>query len=164
MAPSTSDTPQTRPVLRRVAYEPPAERFIEREPVAVPAVGSPAPAGAVPVEPVVDAVTRVRLTRLVVVLLELLDGRRPAAAAAALGSPQVARYLTSFSRRRVVSASRALSVRIYQPRPGSAEVAAVCVIDRAFRAVALRAERDEHPRSEHRSSGHGWRVTALRVL
>jgi hypothetical protein len=160
MAPSTSDTPQARPVLRRVAYEPPAERFIEREPVAVPAVGSPAPAGAVPVEPVVDEATRVRLTRLVVVLLELLDGRRPAAAAAALGSPQVARYLTSsFSRRRVVSASRALSVRIYQPRPGSAEVAAVCVIDRAFRAVALRAERDEHP-----FDGHAWRVTALRVL
>lgn len=158
MAPSTSDTPQARPVLRRVAYEPPAERFVEREPVELPAVeiSASAPAGEVPV---VDEATRVRLTRLVVVLLELLDGRRPAAAAAALGCPQVARYLAAFGRRRVVSTSRALSVRIYQPRPGSAEVAAVCVIDRAFRAVALRAERDEHP-----FDGHAWRVTALRVL
>ena len=161
MAPSTSDTPQARPVLRRVAYEPPAERFVEREPVELPAVeiSAASPAGEVPAEPVVDDATRARLTRLVVVLLELLDGRRPAAAAAALGSPQVARYLAAFGRRRVVSTSRALSVRIYQPRPGSAEVAAVCVIDRACRAVALRAERDEHP-----FDGHAWRVTALRVL
>jgi len=164
MAPSTSDTPQARPVLRRMAYEPRTERFVgrepvEREPAELPAVGYRAAAGVVPVEPVVDEATRVRLTRLVVVLLEFLDGRRPAAAAAAVGSPQVARYLAAYGRRRVVSASRALSVRIYQPRRGSAEVAAVCVIDRTFRAVALRVERDEHP-----FAGNAWRVTALRVL
>lgn len=159
MAPNTSDTPQAGPVLRRVAYEPPAERFVAREPVEIPAVGSSVPAGAVPVEPVVDEATRVRVMRLVVVLLELLDGRRPAAAAAAVCSPPVVRYLAAFGRRRVVRASRALSVRIYQPRPAAAEVAAVCVIDRAFRAVALRVERDEHP-----FDGHAWRVTVLRVL
>lgn len=151
MAPTTSDTPQAGrpgPVLRRVVYEPRPEQVT----------------GSVPVESVVDDATRVRITRLVVVLLELLDGRRPAAAAAAVGSPQVVRYLAAYGRRRAVSASRALSVRIYQPRTGSAEVAAVCVIDRTIRAVALRIDRDEHPFSDHQGRGHEWRVTALRVL
>ena len=60
---------------------------------------------------------------------------------------------------------RQLSTRILaEARTRSAEVAAVCVIDRAFRAVALRAERDEHPFSDHQGCGHAWRVTALRVL
>lgn len=162
MAPTTSDTPQagrSGPVLRRLVYEARPGQDTGGGPVELPAVGDPAPAGVVPVESVVDDATRARITRLVVVLLELLDRRRPAAAAAALGSPQVVRYLAAYGRRRAVSASRALSVRIYQPRTGSAEVAAVCVIDRTIRAVALRIDRDEHP-----FDGHEWRVTALRVL
>ncbi|MDN5749318.1 MAG: Rv3235 family protein [Pseudonocardia sp.] len=164
MAPTTNDAPQAGsggPILRHVVYEP----AVEHAPVAAPApapvelgaVAAPRPVGVVPAEWVVDEATRQRITRLVVVLLEVLDGRR--APVAALGAAPVLRYLAVYSRRRALSASRALSVRIYQPRPFSAEVAAVCVIDGAYRAVALRVERDEHP-----FDGYAWRATALRVL
>lgn len=159
--PTNGDQPSA-PVsyrIRRVAYEP--------EPgVVVPQTQTQVSAGAavvgVPVEPVVSRETRERITRLVVVILEVLDGRRPLAAVAGVNplvTPAVARYLRATMRTRAARSSRAMSVRVFAPRAGAVEVAAVCVIGRACRAVALRFERDDHP-----FDGHPWRVVALRVL
>ena len=102
---------------------------------------------------------RAQLARVVVLLLEVLDGRRPVAGVAVLVAPSVARYLRATRRVRPGAASRVVSVHVFTPRPGAAEVAAVCRISGKARAVALRFELDTQP-----DDGPGWRVTALRVL
>lgn len=164
MAPTTRTTTNndrpSAPVgfrIRRVSYEPQVGAVLPQ--VAPDAVATPV---GVPVEPLVSRETRERITRLVVVLLEVLDGRRPLAAVAgvnALVTPAVTRYLRTKIGPQVGRSSRALSVHVAAPRAGAVEVAAVCVIGRAWRAVALRVERDDHP-----FDGHAWRVVALRIL
>lgn len=101
-----------------------------------------------------------QLTRVVALLLEVLDGRRPVGGVAVLVTPPVARYLRAGRTVQPGTASRLLSaVHVFTPRPGVAEVAAVCRINQKVRAVALRFELDTQP-----DDGPAWRVSALRVL
>lgn len=169
-----SDTEQTAPVpyvLRRVAYEALANTASAAGPVlthcpgcgldlaaAQRAATSPGPEPVeVPEVPVTDPATRERMTRIVAQLLEVLDGRRPFAAAMAIATPTVARYLHAVAGayRTPGRSSRALSVHVFQPHPDVAELAATCRIGHRARAVAVRCER---------AADGGWRVVVLRVL
>jgi hypothetical protein len=147
--------------LRRVVTEPPAQPQISGSvPEVTTRQDGPAPerVGV----PVVDPATRRELVRLVGVLVEALDGRRPLAQLATRGliAPEVARYLRAERRAdQHRQASRVGSVHVYAPRADAVEIAAVCRIRGAIRAVALRAERDEHP-----YDGRPWRVVALRII
>lgn len=146
--------------VRRVVTDPPAEPHAGGQPAA--AAWRHAPTSELVDVLDVDALTRQELVRLVGVLLEVLDGRRPLAQLATRGlvAPEVARYLRADRRagrgRRV---SRVESVHVCAPRAGVAEIAAVCRIEGAVRAVALRAERDEQPYDDR-----PWRVVALRII
>jgi hypothetical protein len=163
MEPTT--TPSNRTAvgfrLRRVVTEPPAQPQIGGSvPDAAARQASSAPE--LMGVPVVDGVARRELVRLVGLLVEALDGRRPLAQLATRGliAPEVARYLRAEQRAgQPRQASRVGSVHVYAPRADAVEIAAVCRIRGAVRAVALRAERDEHP-----YDGRPWRVVALRVI
>ncbi len=131
--------------VRRFRYEDAGEQR--------PLTSVPVP---VPVRWTVSPQRRRSLTRLVVVLLEVLDTRRPLAGVTAMVAPPVARYLRASRMLQRAGTSRVLSTRIDVPRPGVAEVAAVCRIGGQVRAVALRVERGD--------DGGGWIATVLRVL
>ena len=121
---------------------------------------APRPPVAVPQMWQASREVRAQLTRVVVLLLEVLDGRRPVAGVAVLVTPPVARYLRAARTVRPGTVSRLLSAaHVFTPRPGVAEVAAVCRINSKVRAVALRFELDVQP-----DDGPAWRVSVLRVL
>ncbi len=99
-------------------------------------------------------------------MLEVLDGRRPAAHLAAAVTGPVLRYLVAARatpprerlRRlpdRAGPGARLRTMRLSQPCDGVAEVGAVCQLRGKVRALAARFELDEH-------SPLGWRCTAVR--
>lgn len=147
--------------VRRVVVEPPAEAQgggSQPGASAEQCQAAPRPVGVAQV----DRETRRLFVGLVGVLLEVLDGVRPLAPLATRGlvAPQVARYLrAAMQTGRARRSSRLQSVHVCAPRPGAVEIAAVCRIRDAIRAVALRAEQDEDPRG-----GRQWRVVAVRII
>jgi hypothetical protein len=139
------------PRLRRMRYEP--------EPGAVPArVPAPAPH---PVDhdlPRPADTERVRraLAGTVRLALEVLDGRRPQAHLGRHFDAAALRYWSvATHRRRVRAPARVVRILLCLPRPGAAEVTAVCDIDGRVRALAARFEQ--------RDPAAAWRCTALRL-
>ncbi|MHA6792925.1 Rv3235 family protein [Pseudonocardia bannensis] len=90
-------------------------------------------------------------------VLEVIDGRRPAAQLGRLLEPSVLRYVTAAATQPGVrrdGCARLRSLRLDRPRPDAAEVAAVCRLGGRIRALAARFER---------SDTGLWRCTALRI-
>lgn len=88
-----------------------------------------------------DLRVRVGVERAVMLLLEVIDGRRPDSQFAASVTPQVRRYLRAAAHlHRNPRRSKALAVRVCQPADGVAEVAAVCEIGGRPLALAARLE------------------------
>jgi hypothetical protein len=88
-------------------------------------------------------------------VLEVLDGHRPAMQLTAQLTPAVLRCVRAAGRRGA-GRSRLASLRIFRPTPGAAEVAAVYRLDGRARAVAARFE---HPDRDDRR----WRCVAIRL-
>ena len=139
------------PRLRRMRYEP-APGTAGR--VSTPPEPNPvqtAAAGPADTERV-----RRMLAGTVRLAMEVLDGRRPPAQlghhfeAAALRYWRVAAH-----QRRVRAPARVVRMLLCIPRPGAAEVTAVCDIDGRVRALAARFEQPD--------SAGVWRCTALRL-
>ncbi|NMI02196.1 Rv3235 family protein [Pseudonocardia acidicola] len=129
----------------------------ESAPAQVAARPAPALLGEITADVTRDPAVGPRAHRVLVTLLEALDGRRPYSQMVALATPQVIRYLRVAAElyRRDHSPSRVLSCHVSQPHEGAAEVAALCRIGRRARALAARFELAE---------AGDWRCIALRVL
>jgi hypothetical protein len=184
----TSTLPATRIVVRRLPdldSEPP------ERPVRPPA--SPDATTVPPPGPTTTSPGRVRVHVHLVVrqILEVLDGRRPAAQLADLVAEPVLRYLTAAARRldrpgldaprrgrrpgaglapatERVRGGGLRSMRICQPTERVAEVSVVWRHRGRFRALAARFElpgepSTSTPRAETASPGSRWRCTALRI-
>ena len=137
------------PRLRRMRYEP--------APGTTGQVSSaPEPEPAVAAGPADTERVRRILAGTVRLAMEVLDGRRPPAQlghhfdAAALRYWRVAAH-----QRRVRAPARVVRMLLCLPRPGAAEVTAVCDIDGRVRALAARFEQPD--------PAAVWRCTALRL-
>ncbi|MGE3287939.1 MAG: Rv3235 family protein [Pseudonocardia sp.] len=155
--------PIQAPRLRRLRYEPlPGERLgaavttlTPRDPPAPSRSGgrvADARRGADTAGPV-DAL-RDEVETALLLVLEVLDGRRPAWQLSAHLAPEALRCVRSAARRGN-GRSRLVSVRICRPTPAAAEVAAVYRLDGRARAVAARFEPGR--------SGSRWRCVAIRL-
>jgi hypothetical protein len=143
------------PRLRRLRYEPePGTAPAEPPPAPAPARTAPPSPPAAP-GPDPDEVRRA-LAGTVRLALEVLDGRRPPAQLSRQFDAAARRYLSAAAgQRRVRTPARVVRMLLCTPRPGAAEVAAVCDIDGRVRALAARFERAR--------PGATWRCTALRL-
>jgi hypothetical protein len=103
--------------------------------------------------PEVGAV-RVPVARLLRLVLEVIDGRRPAAQLDGVVAPSVLRYLRAACVAGPVRVSRLGSLRVCRPTEQAAEAAAVVEVDQRVRAVAARFEHQQA----------GWRCVAFRIL
>lgn len=137
------------PRLRRMRYEPGPGTVA---PVSTAAAPSPAES-----DPHADTERMRRvLAGTVRLAMEVLDGRRPSTQlrrhfdAAALRYWRVAAH-----QRRVRAPARVVRMLLCLPRPGAAEVTAICDIDGRVRALAARFEQPD--------PAAGWRCTALRL-
>jgi hypothetical protein len=110
-----------------------------------------------------DPSVRVDVERLMRMMVEVLDDRRPAQQLEPVAEPVVLRYLRATMHRLcLVGASggagygraKLLSVRVFQPHEQAAEVAAVWRLGGRPRAVAARFER---------GGGGVWRCCVIRV-
>lgn len=155
---TTAQPPATGPIragsgprIRPMRYEP-----LGGEPcVVLPLPPPPPPAPAV--NAVVDRDERLAPSArtCLLMLLEVLDGRRPANQLADRLSPAALRYLRAAATARRTSVRSTLSsLRICRPGVGVGEVAAVCRLDGRARAVAARFER---------APDGAWRCVALRL-
>jgi Family of unknown function (DUF6459) len=183
----TSTLPATRIVVRRL---PDLDGELPEPPVRPPA--SP-DATTLPSRGPTTSPGRVRVHAHLVVrqILEVLDGRRPAAQLADLVAEPVLRYLTAAARRLdrpgldasrrgrrlgagLVPATERVrgaglrSMRICQPTERAAEVSVVWRHRGRFRALAARFELPGEPstsasRAEAASPDPRWRCTALRI-
>lgn len=149
------------PAPRPVDLPAPRLRHLRSEPAPGSAVGVPCRPEPSPTEhaaPRPADADRVRraLAGTVRLALEVLDGRRPPAHlghhfdAAALRYWRVAAH-----QRRVRAPARVVRMLLCLPRPGAAEVTAVCDIDGRVRALAVRFEQPDPDAV--------WRCTALRL-
>lgn len=104
--------------------------------------------------PVVTDVERAAVARLVAIICEVLDLRRPVAQLPA-AAPAV-RYLRAArpTRPRVNGATRVLSVRASRPTRDGIEVVAVLQVDGRPRALAARLD----------GPAGAWTMTAVRIL
>lgn len=166
--PATPTTPTTTPAaagpgpatqapyLRRLRYEPlTGERLAE--PVrSLPPPRRPAPARRPDPDPAdrppEDLRANVGTTLLLV--LDVLDGRRPPWQLTSQLAPEAMRVVRSAGRRGN-GRSRLTSLRICRPTPDAAEVAAVYQLDGRTRAVAARFERG--------TADPRWRCVAIRL-
>jgi hypothetical protein len=141
--------------LRRARYEPEPG-----EPTAAPPLPPQLPAA--PTRDIITsaqtAATHRELVPVLRMALEVLDGRRPPAHLDTVAEPTVQRYWrAALAVRRPTGAARLDGMRVCQPAPDVAEVAAVCAMDGRVRALAARFER---PRK-----GPGtWRWTSVRII
>lgn len=88
-------------------------------------------------------------------VLEVIDGRRPAAQLGGTATPSACRYVRAARLNRAPGrVSRLMSVRVFLPADGAAEATAVVAMDGRVRAVAARFEQN----------GEGWRCTTLHIL
>ena len=148
---STDPTPRISPVR----YEPAAVGVdVLGE---CPHCGGPLPTAAAPVLPQADPaslpvvedlpdsdVLQGPVRRLLALVLEAVDGRRPVDQLAPALAPPVLRYVRAARLpRRPARASRAGSLRLCRPTEQAVEVAAVATIDRRVRAIAARFHTDQ---------------------
>ena len=134
-------------LVRRADYEP--------EPTTdpVPSWDAPAPTGPPTPDLPADPAARRAAERVLRVIVEILDGRRPADHLDGLATPAVVRCVR-FARHRV-NGSWLARVRVVQPHEKAVEVAAVCRSGRGVHAIAARLD---HTRRR------GWRCTAFRLI
>ncbi len=139
------------PRLRRMRYEPEP-----RTAAAVPVPPEPVPVVATtPRPPDAERVRRV-LAGTVRLAMEVLDGRRPSAHLGHHFDAATLRYWrVATHQRRVRAPARVVRMLVCIPRPGAAEVTAVCDIDGRVRALAARFEQPD--------PAAVWRCTALRL-
>ncbi|WP_214370975.1 Rv3235 family protein [Pseudonocardia sp. H11422] len=152
--------------LRALHYEPGTGPGTEPEPDrpwigAVPGPSAPdsrPPPGRLHPSSSEGGLARRRAQETLRLVLEVIDGRRSAAQLDRLLEPSVLRYVVAAATQPAVrrdGCARLRSIRLDQPRPGAAEVAAVCRLGGRIRALAARFDRDD-------ATGH-WRCTALRI-
>lgn len=148
------------PQMRRLRYEPDTEAATVQLALVVTPPPPPPPRAPreLPVQRTIeDEVVRRCAQQALRLTLEVLDGRRPPAHLAELVEPSVGRYVAAAAAHRPAvahaPAARLRSMRLDQPRPGAAEIAAVCQLCGRIRAVAARFELHDG----------GWRCTAFRL-
>jgi Family of unknown function (DUF6459) len=150
----TLDAPRpvvtTGPRLRRMRYEPAPgttrQVSVSPEPAPVRTVVAPADTERV----------RRMLTGTVRLAMEVLDGRRPPVQLGRHFDDATLRYWrVAAHQRRVRAPARVVRMLLCLPRPGAAEVTAVCDIDGRVRALAARFEQPD--------PAGVWRCTALRL-
>ncbi|WP_219419956.1 Rv3235 family protein [Pseudonocardia nigra] len=154
--------------IRSMAYEPTAEPTPPSR-VACPHCGAsitigarnlaPEPSGEAPAALVVDlpdaAAVRVPVARVLRLILEVIDARRPVAQLDEVVAPSVLRYARAARLAgRPARVSRLLSLRVFRPTEHAAEAAAVVAVEQRRRAVAARFEQQQTV----------WRCVALRIL
>jgi hypothetical protein len=169
--PATSAPPAARPAapatqaprLRRLRYEPlPGERLggpVRALPRELPAPSRCAGRAAAARRPVAQTAgpaddLRDDVDAALLLVLDVLDGRRPAWQLTARLAPDALRCVRSAAGRGS-GRSRLVSVRICRPAQGAAEVAAVYRLDGRARAVAARFEPGP--------PGPRWRCVAIRL-
>ena len=132
----------------------PVERFL----VSVPHVPPPPPP--VCTEEPLDPTAVAAACRIVALVLEVWNGRRPAEHLDPFLDPGPARYLRLVAEQLAPRRSARLSsIRICQPRAGAAEITAVCRIGRRTRAIAARLERGQGPTGGR----SGWRCRVIQL-
>jgi Family of unknown function (DUF6459) len=125
-------------------------------PVRPPVKPEPAPDAPTAHEPADTDQVRRKLAGAVRLAMEVLDGRRPFAHLRPHFDTAVLRYWRAAAhQRRVRAPARVVRMLLCFPRPGAAEVTAICDIDGRVRALAARFEQPD-PTT-------GWRCTALRI-
>lgn len=142
----------TRPRVRLLRHEP------DPEAGGAPAVAGPRAVPAVPARPAHPGATadlRRRAHRVVCLVLEVLDGRRPPAHLAGHLDPRPLRYVRAASGRAVPS--RLTSLHVSRPCAGAVEVAAVHRTGPRSRVLVARLE--GHPDDPAR-----WRCVTVRLL
>jgi hypothetical protein len=132
----------------------PVERFLARVP------RTPPPPPPVCTELPVDPTAVAAACRIVALVLEVWNGRRPPEHLDPFFDPSPARYLRLVAAQLAPRRSARLSsIRICQPRTGAAEITAICRFDRRTRAVAARLEKAPSP-----SGGRpGWRCRVIQL-
>lgn len=133
-----------RCALRQLCPDPtalPVQRFLARPPIPKP----------VPVleDLPLDPVAYASAHRVLGLILEVLDRRRPLVHLRPMLTPHTHRYLVVVTDRMATTAqrgdARVLSIRMCQPRSDVAEIAAVCRLGGRTRALAARFERRQEP-------------------
>ncbi len=150
VAPAPRPAALPAPRLRHLRYKP--------TPTACGVPRPPEPSPAEPEAPRPADTDRVRraLTGTVRLALEVLDGRRPPAHLGHRFDDAALRYWrVAAHQRRVRAPARVVRMLVCLPRPGAAEVTAVCDIDGRVRALAVRFEQQ--------GPAAAWRCTALRL-
>lgn len=153
----------TGPRIRRMNTEPPAQQLGSSD--RCPTCGSDLAGPPIPARPVTPSIVTVDLVpdptvppvvgRVLALVLEAFDGRRPFPQLRTVLAVPALRYLRAAAdAHRTGRTSRVRSVRVCQPVDGVAEVAAVVQIADRPRAVAARLERH----------AEGWQCVALRFL
>lgn len=150
LAPADADPPcGAGPRIRRTRYEP-----LPGEPcLALPLPPAPPPAPIVTNTSESDGQLASTVLTVLRLLLEVLDGRRPASQLTDQLTPAALRYVRATGCRGS-GRGRLSSLRICRPATGIGEVAAVYRLDGRARAVAARFER---------SPGGAWSCVALRL-
>jgi len=147
---------------RRGPLESQVERFLVRiprpaQPLEIPApITSNVAAFLVMTAPDPEAIAIAR--RTLTVILEVWAQRRPISHLGGLLDPSADRYTRLIAdrlRAQNLRAARLASMRICQPHPDAAEIAAVCVLGRRPRAVAARFERA--------TNQSAWRCRAIQI-
>lgn len=133
--------------LRRVDYEPEPTTNVDTSRDAAVPTGRPTP------DLPTDPAARHTAQRLLHVIVEILDRRRPVNQLDGVATPAAVRCVR-FARDRVHGACL-VRVRVSQPHEKAIEVSAVCRTSRQVHAIAARFD---HTRR------HGWRCTAFRLI
>ncbi|WP_219420344.1 Rv3235 family protein [Pseudonocardia nigra] len=154
--------------IRPIAYEPTAEPA-QPSTMSCPHCGASIMSGAT--DPAADtsgvraaaivvdlpdaAPVQLPVARVLRLILEVIDARRPVAQLAAVAAPSVLRYARAARLAgRSARVSRLLSLRVCRPTEHAVEAVAVVAVDQRHRAVAARFEQQQT----------GWRCVALRIL
>lgn len=156
------------PRIRRIAYEP-ATAQPPPSVVACPHCGATVEVGpamaaveegdagraTVPVDLPDAGTVRVPVARILRLVLEVIDGRRPARQLDGVVAPSVLRYArAAHVAQRPTRVSRLQSLRVCRPTEQTLEAAAVVAFGQRVRAVAARFEHEQNR----------WRCHALRIL
>ncbi|WP_219420224.1 Rv3235 family protein [Pseudonocardia nigra] len=95
------------------------------------------------------------VARMLWLIFEVINARRPVAQLAGVAAPSVLRYARAARLAgRPARVSRLLSLRVCRPAEHAVEAAAVVAVDQRHRAVAARFEQEQT----------GWLCVALRIL
>jgi hypothetical protein len=146
LRPSSVSPTVRRPRIRPVRYEP------DPSPFARPATQPALPAAPVTADLPCEPEARSAAQRLLRIVIDILNKRRPLIQLKDIADPSVIRCVRVAIPDHDIVQTR--SLHITQPRAGAGEVTAVCRVGTRYRAIALRLD--------HRPVG--WRCTALRLL